>query len=196
MTSAATTPSAASPSRRVDGPLGGPDGPSIEGIDTCVHCGFCLPTCPTYLLWGEEMDSPRGRIYLMKAGVEGRAELTPSLVGHIDNCLGCLACVTACPSGVQYGPLIERTRARIEQRYPRPSGDRAFRGLLMALVPYPSRMRWALAPLAVAGGLVRRRGAAGCRPGPRRRPVAAARRDGGAGAAGHASAACASRWRR
>ena len=112
----------------MDGPLGGPDGPSIEGIDTCVHCGFCLPTCPTYLLWGEEMDSPRGRIYLMKAGVEGRAELTPSLVGHIDNCLGCLACVTACPSGVQYGPLIERTRARIEQRYPRPSGDRAFRG--------------------------------------------------------------------
>jgi len=156
VTSAATTPPAASPSRRVDGPLGGPDGPSIEGIDTCVHCGFCLPTCPTYLLWGEEMDSPRGRIYLMKAGVEGRAELTPSLVGHIDNCLGCLACVTACPSGVQYGPLIERTRARIEQRYPRPASDRAFRGLLMALVPYPSRMRWALAPLTVAGGLVRR----------------------------------------
>jgi glycolate oxidase iron-sulfur subunit len=147
---------AAEAPRRLDGPLGGPDGPSIEGIDTCVHCGFCLPTCPTYLLWGEEMDSPRGRIYLMKAGVEGRAELTPSLVTHMDNCLGCLACVTACPSGVQYGPLIERTRARIEQRYPRPAGDRAFRALLMALVPYPSRMRWALAPLALAGGLARR----------------------------------------
>jgi glycolate oxidase iron-sulfur subunit len=88
--------------------------------------------------------------------VEGRADLTPSLVTHIDNCLGCLACVTACPSGVQYGPLIERTRARIEQRYPRPAGDRAFRALLMALVPYPSRLRPALAPLAVAGGLVRR----------------------------------------
>jgi Fe-S oxidoreductase len=90
------------------------------------------------------MDSPRGRIYLMKAGVEGRADLTPSLVTHIDNCLGCLACVTACPSGVQYGPLIERTRARIEQRYPRSIGDRAFRAVLMALVPYPARMRWAL----------------------------------------------------
>ena len=101
------------------------------------------------------MDSPRGRIYLMKAGVEGRADLTPSLVTHMDNCLGCMACVTACPSGVQYGPLIERTRARIEQRYPRPAGDAAFRALLMALVPYPARMRWALAPLAIAGGLAR-----------------------------------------
>jgi glycolate oxidase iron-sulfur subunit len=102
------------------------------------------------------MDSPRGRIYLMKAGVEGRADLTPSLVTHIDNCLGCLACVTACPSGVQYGPLIERTRARIEQRYPRSIGDRAFRAVLMALVPYPARMRWALAPLALAGGILKR----------------------------------------
>jgi glycolate oxidase iron-sulfur subunit len=150
-----TSGSPATAARRLDGPLGGPDGPSIAGIDTCVHCGFCLPTCPTYLLWGEEMDSPRGRIYLMKAGVEGRAELTPSFVTPIDNCLGCLACVTACPSGVQYGPLIERTRARIEQRYPRAAGDRAFRSLLMALVPYPERMRWALAPLAIVGGAAR-----------------------------------------
>jgi glycolate oxidase iron-sulfur subunit len=150
-----TSGSQAGAARGVDGPLSGPDGPSIAGIDTCVHCGFCLPTCPTYLLWGEEMDSPRGRIYLMKAGVEGRAELTPSLVTHMDNCLGCLACVTACPSGVQYGPLIERTRARIEQRYPRAAGDRLFRGLLMTLVPYPARMRWALMPLAIVGGAVR-----------------------------------------
>lgn len=142
--------------RRVDGPLGGPDGPSVAGIDTCVHCGFCLPTCPTYLLWGEEMDSPRGRIYLMKAGVEGRAAVDPSFVRHFDNCLGCLACVTACPSGVQYGPLIERTRARIEERYPRPTADRWFRALLMQLVPYPGRMRWALAPLLVLGGPLRR----------------------------------------
>ena len=81
-------------------------------IDTCVHCGFCLPTCPTYLLWGEEMDSPRGRIYLMKAGIEGRAEMTSSFVEHFDRCLGCLACVTACPSGVQYAPLIEKQRAQ------------------------------------------------------------------------------------
>jgi len=106
------------------GVLSGPDGPAPALIDKCVHCGFCLPTCPTYLLWGEEMDSPRGRIYLMKAGVEGRAELTPSFVTHMDNCLGCLACVTACPSGVQYGPLIERTRAQIERKYPRPAADR------------------------------------------------------------------------
>jgi len=138
------------------GVLSGPDGPAPALIDKCVHCGFCLPTCPTYLLWGEEMDSPRGRIYLMKAGVEGRAELTPSFVTHMDNCLGCLACVTACPSGVQYGPLIERTRAQIEQKYPRPAGDRWFRRALMAVIPYPWRMRVAMLPLALAGGLLRR----------------------------------------
>ena len=132
-----------------------PDAPSPALIDTCVHCGFCLPTCPTYLLWGEEMDSPRGRIYLMKAGVEGRTDMTPSFVRHMDQCLGCLACVTACPSGVQYGPLIEKTRAQVERRYERSPGDRLFRTLLMALVPYPGRMRVALAPLAIVGGLVR-----------------------------------------
>jgi glycolate oxidase iron-sulfur subunit len=137
------------------GVLSGHDAPPAALIDTCVHCGFCLPTCPTYLLWGEEMDSPRGRIYLMKAGVEGRAELTPSFVTHFDNCLGCLACVTACPSGVQYGPLIERTRAQIEQKYPRPAADRWFRRVLMAVLPYPWRMRLAMLPLALMGGLIR-----------------------------------------
>ena len=136
----------------------GHDIPSSALIDTCVHCGFCLPTCPTYLLWGEEMDSPRGRIYLMKAGVEGRAEMTSSFVQHFDRCLGCLACVTACPSGVQYGPLIEKTRTQIEQHYDRSPGDRLFRMLLMSLVPYPRRMRVALLPLAFGGGLVRRLG--------------------------------------
>ena len=141
---------------RTTGVLSGPDAPPAALIDTCVHCGFCLPTCPTYLLWGEEMDSPRGRIYLMKAGVEGRADLTPSFVNHFDNCLGCLACVTACPSGVQYGPLIERTRAQIEQKYPRPAGDRWFRAALMAVLPYPWRMRLAMLPLALMGGLLRR----------------------------------------
>ncbi|HEV8396764.1 MAG TPA: heterodisulfide reductase-related iron-sulfur binding cluster [Vicinamibacterales bacterium] len=138
------------------GVLSGPDAPPTALIDTCVHCGFCLPTCPTYLLWGEEMDSPRGRIYLMKAGVEGRAELTPSFVTHFDNCLGCLACVSACPSGVQYGPLIEKTRAQIEQKYPRPAADRWFRRVLMAVVPYPGRMRLAMLPLALMGGVLRR----------------------------------------
>jgi glycolate oxidase iron-sulfur subunit len=137
------------------GVLSGHDAPPTALIDTCVHCGFCLPTCPTYLLWGEEMDSPRGRIYLMKAGVEGRADLTPTFVSHFDNCLGCLACVTACPSGVQYGPLIERTRAQIEQKYPRPAGDRLFRRALMAVLPYPWRMRLALLPLALMGGVLR-----------------------------------------
>jgi glycolate oxidase iron-sulfur subunit len=130
------------------------DTPSRALIDACVHCGFCLPTCPTYLLWSEEMDSPRGRIYLMKAALEGRAPLTPAFVRHFDSCLGCMACVTACPSGVQYGPLIERTRAQIERHYPRGLWDRAFRALLFALLPYPGRLRVALAPLALAGWLL------------------------------------------
>jgi glycolate oxidase iron-sulfur subunit len=124
-------------------------------IDKCVHCGFCLPTCPTYMLWGEEMDSPRGRIYLMKAAIDGRAAIDASFVRHMDACLGCLNCVTACPSGVQYGPLIERTRAQIEREYSRGIADRLFRGVLLSLVPYPSRMRVALAPLALFGDLVR-----------------------------------------
>jgi glycolate oxidase iron-sulfur subunit len=131
------------------------DSPSSALIDKCVHCGFCLPTCPTYLLWGEEMDSPRGRIYLMKAGIEGRVELNASYVEHFDRCLGCLACVTACPSGVQYAPLIEKSRAQIEHRHTRESGDGLFRTLLMAVVPYPARMRVAMLPLLVFGPLLR-----------------------------------------
>src|SRR6185436_4714645 len=131
------------------------DTPSSALIDKCVHCGFCLPTCPTYLLWGEEMDSPRGRIYLMKAGIEGRVETTSSFVEHFDRCLGCLACVTACPSGVQYAPLIEKQRAQIEHRYTRDAGDRLFRSLLMAIVPYPARMRVVMLPLLLLGPLLR-----------------------------------------
>ena len=133
----------------------GSDSPSPALIDKCVHCGFCLPTCPTYLLWGEEMDSPRGRIYLMKAGIEGRVEMSPSYVEHFDRCLGCLACVTACPSGVQYAPLIEKSRAQIERRFTREGSDRLFRSLLMAIVPYPARMRLAMLPLLVFGPLLR-----------------------------------------
>ena len=136
----------------------GPDQPSRALIDKCVHCGFCLPTCPTYVLWGEEMDSPRGRIYLMKAGLEGRAEMTESFVQHFDRCLGCLACVTACPSGVQYAPLIEKSRVQIERRYERPEGDRLFRRLLMALIPYPSRLRVLMAPLLVLSPFMGRSG--------------------------------------
>ncbi|HXH25912.1 MAG TPA: heterodisulfide reductase-related iron-sulfur binding cluster [Vicinamibacterales bacterium] len=137
----------------------GPDLPSRGLVDACVHCGFCLPSCPTYLLWGEEMDSPRGRIYLLKAGLENRTAMTPTFVEHFDRCLGCLACVTACPSGVQYGPLIERTRAQIERRFSRPVGDRLFRALLMAVLPYPARLRLALLPLVLfrplAGAIAR-----------------------------------------
>jgi glycolate oxidase iron-sulfur subunit len=130
--------------------------PSSALIDTCVHCGFCLPTCPTYLLWGEEMDSPRGRIYLMRAGLDGRTSMTPSFVGHFDACLGCMACVTACPSGVQYAPLIEATRGQIERRFERSAGDRLFRRAIFALFPFPSRLRVALAPLLVLQAMARR----------------------------------------
>jgi len=120
--------------------------PAAALIDKCVHCGFCLPTCPTYALWGEEMDSPRGRLYLMKSGLEGRVGMTEGFVGHFDSCLGCMACVTACPSGVQYAPLIEDTRAQIERRFPRSAGERLFRKAIFMLVPYPGRMRLALVP--------------------------------------------------
>src|SRR6201985_995872 len=99
-----------------------------SAVKDCVHCGFCLPACPTYSLWGEEMDSPRGRIHLMKQHVEG-TPLTPEMAGHFDACLGCMACVTACPSGVRYDTLIESTRAEVERVHPRPWTDRAFRGL-------------------------------------------------------------------
>ncbi len=120
--------------------------PAAALLDECVHCGFCLPTCPTYALWQQEMDSPRGRIYLMKLALEGEVELNETVVGHFDACLGCMACVTACPSGVRYDQLIEATRAQVERRYPRALRDRLFRRLLFAFLPYPRRLR-ALAPL-------------------------------------------------
>lgn len=118
-------------------------------VDDCVHCGFCLPTCPTYRLWGEEMDSPRGRIHLIKTGLEG-APLSAAMVGHIDACLGCMACLTACPSGVHYDALLEATRDQIERRHPRTGTDRALREAIFALIPYPARLRLARAPLQIA----------------------------------------------
>lgn len=122
--------------------------PAMDLIDQCVHCGFCLPACPTYLLWNEEMDSPRGRIYLMKMGAEGGvAPMDKTFVSHFDQCLGCMACMTACPSGVQYGKLIEATRAQIERNYRRPVLDRIFRKLIFMVFPYPKRLRWLLLPL-------------------------------------------------
>jgi glycolate oxidase iron-sulfur subunit len=121
--------------------------PAGELIDQCVHCGFCLPVCPTYVLWREEMDSPRGRIYLMKLGTEGEARLNATYVAHFDRCLGCMACVTACPSGVQYDKLIEATRAQLERRYVRPLVDRVWRRIIFALFPHPARLRALLLPM-------------------------------------------------
>lgn len=117
------------------------DRPSPELIDDCVHCGFCLASCPTYLETGNELDSPRGRIYLMKTAGEGKIPLEGSLVSHLDKCLGCLACMPACPSGVQYGSLIEAGRSQIERRYERPLFQRLFRSLIFSLFPYPQRLR-------------------------------------------------------
>ena len=115
--------------------------PSEDQVADCVHCGFCLPACPTYALWGKETDSPRGRIYLMRLGLEGRASIDNGIARHIDTCLGCMACVTACPSGVKYDQLIEATRAQIERQVPRPLGDRLFRRLIFWLFPYPKRLK-------------------------------------------------------
>lgn len=120
--------------------------PSPDLIDKCVHCGFCLPTCPTYALWGEEMDSPRGRIYLMKLASEGRAQIDPTFVQHIDACLGCMACMTACPSGVDYAKLIEATRAQIERNYQRTQEDTRRRSLIFSLFPNPARLAFLAAP--------------------------------------------------
>ncbi|HEX5029062.1 MAG TPA: heterodisulfide reductase-related iron-sulfur binding cluster [Gaiellaceae bacterium] len=120
-----------------------------EYTSDCVHCGFCLPTCPTYVLWREEMDSPRGRIHLMDAALDGTVTLNPTVTQHFDRCLGCMACLSSCPSGVRYDRLIESTRAAVEQDVPRTAGDRLVRDLLFRLLPYPGRMRAALrlAPL-------------------------------------------------
>jgi glycolate oxidase iron-sulfur subunit len=126
--------------------------PRADLIADCVHCGFCLTTCPTYLLWGEEMDSPRGRIYLMNEGLGGEP-LSDSMVEHFDRCLGCMACVTACPSGVRYDRLIEDTRAQVERRHSRGPRDRALRAAIFALFPYPRRLRLLRGPLRAYRGL-------------------------------------------
>src|SRR3990170_2504768 len=120
--------------------------PDAALVGDCVHCGFCLPTCPTYVLWGEEMDSPRGRIHLVEQGLQG-APMTESMVGHIDACLGCMACVTACPSGVQYDRILEPTRAQIERRHERGRGERLLREAIFATFPHPRRLRALRLPL-------------------------------------------------
>jgi glycolate oxidase iron-sulfur subunit len=124
----------------------GPDAPDLDALRTCVHCGICLPQCPTYHVLGEEMDSPRGRLYLMRAAAEGRIALSETFGRHFDRCLGCRACETACPSGVPFGQLLEATRAQIERH-----GTSTHRGLLTSFLyrvfPNPARLGALLGPL-------------------------------------------------
>src|SRR5215213_1939505 len=113
-------------------------------LRTCVHCGFCTATCPTYLLLGDELDSPRGRIYLIKDMLEGDKPATAEVVKHIDRCLSCLSCMTTCPSGVHYMHLVDHARVRMEETYRRPPADRWLRSLLAWVLPENRRFRWAL----------------------------------------------------
>jgi glycolate dehydrogenase iron-sulfur subunit len=139
-----------------------PDERLKEAAKDCVHCGFCLPACPTYQLWGEEMDSPRGRIHLVSQVLEGSV-LTPAAAAHFDRCLGCMACMTACPSGVKYDMLIEAARGWTQEPSTAPAGDvpaadgarrplreRATRAAIFAVFPYPRRLRALTAPLRAA----------------------------------------------
>src|ERR1700722_13426776 len=145
--------------------LADPDTAESEKIlRACVHCGFCTATCPTYVLDGNELDSPRGRIYLIKDMLENDRPATAEVTLHIDRCLSCLACMTTCPSGVHYMHLVDHARAHIEETYRRPLGERLLRGMLAKLMPYPRRFRIALAaarigkplaPIAQAMGLTR-----------------------------------------
>ena len=116
----------------------------------CVHCGLCLESCPTYLLTRAEMDSPRGRIYLMKSLAEGRMALDDDAVRHLDSCLGCRGCETACPSGVHYGRLLERTRDYIERNHRRGFVDALRHAAVRFIFPYPARLRAMLWPLRAA----------------------------------------------
>ncbi|MFZ5963160.1 glycolate oxidase subunit GlcF [Thalassococcus sp. BH17M4-6] len=117
---------------------------SHDILRACVHCGFCTATCPTYQVLGDELDSPRGRIYLIKDMLENERVPDEKTVKHIDRCLSCLACMTTCPSGVHYMHLVDHARAYIEERYERPWSDRALRWILSKVLPYPTRFRVAL----------------------------------------------------
>jgi glycolate oxidase iron-sulfur subunit len=130
--------------------LADPDVAASEKIlRTCVHCGFCTATCPTYVLLGDELDSPRGRIYLIKQMLEQGQPATREVTTHLDRCLSCLACMTTCPSGVHYQHLIDHARAHVEATYRRPWHDRLLRALLAAILPDPRRFRLALVGAAV-----------------------------------------------
>jgi glycolate oxidase iron-sulfur subunit len=116
-----------------------------ELLRDCVHCGFCLPSCPSYVVFNEEMDSPRGRIWLMQATVDGTVELNRTVAEHFDRCLGCMACLTSCPSGVKYDRLIELAREQVEEQVSRPLAQRAMRRAVFTVFPHPKRLRRALA---------------------------------------------------
>src|SRR5437868_2182631 len=121
-----------------------------ELLDACVHCGFCLPSCPTYNLWGEEMDSPRGRIHLMSLVERGEIELDATVATHFDRCLGCLACVPACPSGVRYDLLIQLVRAQRRERVRRSLSQRTTKSGVLRAVERPRLLRGFTWPLALA----------------------------------------------
>ncbi len=125
------------------------DPPDMEKILDCVHCGFCLPTCPTYLVLGNEMDSPRGRIYLMRAAAEGRVGISETFVKHMNLCLVCRACETACPSGVEFGHLMEAARGQARRKYPEALPDRLFRKIILETFTHPGRLRLLLGPMRV-----------------------------------------------
>src|SRR6201987_3346391 len=132
--------------------LANPDIAESEKIlRACVHCGFCTATCPTYVLDGNELDSPRGRIYLIKDMLENDRPATAEVALHIDRCLSCLSCMTTCPSGVHYQHLIDHARTHVEKTYERPFLDRALRDVLAWLLPYPGRFRLAM----ILAGLAR-----------------------------------------
>jgi glycolate oxidase iron-sulfur subunit len=124
-------------------------------LRTCVHCGFCTATCPTFVLLGDELDSPRGRIYLIKDMLENDRPATAEVVKHVDRCLSCLSCMTTCPSGVHYMHLVDHARRHIEETYRRPGAERALRRLLSFLLPYPWRFRLALLGSGLARPLAR-----------------------------------------
>src|ERR1700748_3346980 len=128
---------------------------SNQVLRSCVHCGFCTATCPTFLLLGDELDSPRRRIYLIKDMLETERPATEEVVRHVDRCLSCLSCMTTCPSGVNYMHLVDHARAYIERPYRRPFSERLLRGALGWLLPRPGWFRAALAGASLVRSLAR-----------------------------------------
>src|SRR5438270_10084621 len=127
--------------------------PEVDLIRDCVHCGFCLPTCPSYAVFEDEMDSPRGRIVLMRVGHEEGEAVSDAMTTHFDRCLGCMACVTACPSGVQYDRLIERVRPQIERHGTRTRRERALKAAIFGVFTHPGRLRALVPFMALADRL-------------------------------------------